>query len=326
MRITRKCAWVIKAAAFGLTLASLGFVAYVLSGLNYGLLATGSFDHGRIAISIGLLVAAEVVHAMAWAAALRVHRLEFRFRKAASAHWLSVFAKYIPGRIWSILGRAGRIAAFGVPLGRASIISLEVQLLSIWLGLCGCGAPFFFLLGHMALGLVAIGLLLLGIVVLFSRRLRAVAFRLASRLLRREFEDTQLRGRDTWSVIARLVAMWALYCGAFALLIQAVQPASSLLGALVLPLAMNAGVVTLVLPAGIGAREAVMSRLLLMVGIAQDDAVAIAIAARLWMIASEALVFLLGVLCRPRKPSARVANSQDPREVRPRSRSNPRGS
>ena len=94
------------------------------------------------------------------------------------------------------------------------------------------------------------------------------------------------------------VALWALYILAFGLFVRSLQPDASLQAAFAFPLAMNIGLLAIVLPGGLGVREGVMTGLLAMSGIPIGDAASIALLARLWFTLGEGFIFLVAVVLR----------------------------
>jgi glycosyltransferase 2 family protein len=205
--------------------------------------------------------------------------------------FLSNLARYVPGKIWQFVGAAELARLAG--LSRAVILTSMVvhmgfSLLSAavvsTLVLLPAGLPE----GVPALGLGTLALLSLLLVhpALLNRALRLVAG-----VLRRDVLRWRGRWRDGLLLLALSVVSWLLYGGAFALFFHAVVgagPESVLPLAGVNALSFLAGYAVFLAPAGLGAREGVMSLLLRPFAPVAIAAV-VAVLSRLWTVAAELL-------------------------------------
>ncbi len=80
-------------------------------------------------ISFLLLFAGFYVSTNSWKTALASHGIKCSGQEALISHGQSVFAKYIPGKIWVILGRAGYISNDRKELKERAFVSLKEQLI-----------------------------------------------------------------------------------------------------------------------------------------------------------------------------------------------------
>jgi uncharacterized membrane protein YbhN (UPF0104 family) len=89
---------------------------------------------------------------------------------------------------------------------------------------------------------------------------------------------------------------WLVLGLAFALFFRAVDVDAGWYPVLFQPLAINLGVLAIVVPGGLGVREGAMAAYLTLSDIEPAHGLALAVAARIWFFAGEVLAFLLGML------------------------------
>lgn len=248
----------------------------------------------KLAASTLLLWLGFLASVLSWQRALRVHGISIPFKSALSSHGLSVFAKFIPGKIWVVLGRASKVSLEGHSLKMASFVSLKEQLVYIWLGLLLSLAIIFGPTGTK--GLIALVVVLIVGLTLFNfsgwlRRLAEYLFRM---IFKREFTIPPVSFTEALPMTRVTLLYWALWSSGFYLFVSAIHPAISPLIAFVFPLSVTLGLIAIIVPGGLGVREGIITLGLTSVGVPLEQATAIAIAARLWFTTGEAFVFLAG--------------------------------
>ncbi len=216
--------------------------------------------------------------------------------------WLFTnMGRYIPGKVWQLVGLAVYMRERGGFGGQALGASLVFQVLALVTGIgaaaaaLGPGTPG--LPGGSAARLVVVGLLLLAIL---HPRLIGVLVRAASRALGEEARVERLSLADYLSAGIGLVGAWAIYgVGFWCLargLVEAAVPGPVVLTG-ISAAGYVAGYVALVAPGGIVVREGAIAGLLTAVtpyGLAVSAA--IAVAARVWVTLSELLAVAIVVL------------------------------
>ena len=182
------------------------------------------------------------------------------------------------------------------------------QILAVWAGLA-LGAVGALLVGGVrAFG----GLLLLSWVVVsilvFVPSCHALVEWALSTVLRRPVTIPRLDLAAALAVLPWFLAMWLFWSAGFSLLCAALSPAPLSAGiglgfplattlavlAVVTPagLGVREGVVT---PAGLGVREGVLASYLVLSGLPPVTATSLAVAARLWFLLGEVMLFVAGV-------------------------------
>ena len=124
-------------------------------------------------------------------------------------------------------------------------------------------------------------------------RLEALARRMAGA----EVRIPLLGAGDVASLAPWYAAMWLAWSAGFQLLVVALWtgPTPWSVG-LIFPLAAGLGMMAVVLPGGLGAREGVMVSCLALAGMPVAEATSAAITARLWFLLGEGSVFVAGWL------------------------------
>lgn len=230
----------------------------------------------------------------------------FTARDATRIWFVSNLGKYVPGKIWSIAAMTVMARQSGVSSLTAAGSSVLVTLVSI---LSGIGVVL--VAGAQAVDRPVLAVLL---AVSVAAALIAIppAIPLAGRILGKAVgKDTQLpsiSASTIWMTTIRSVASWIAYGIAFRLFAHAVLGSSG--GATSSYVAVYAasyiiGFLALFAPGGAVVRESAMIAAMLRLGLSgQADALAVAVASRLWLTVTE-LVPGLAYLALTRRSAPR---------------------
>jgi glycosyltransferase 2 family protein len=236
-------------------------------------------------------------HAFCWQTVMSLANHPVGIWQCTAAAGLSVFGKYMPGKVWTVLGKAAyTIEKTGHPTSAVLTLALSEQLLIIWFGLIFgalglCSYP-----DAHHLGLIVLSVWLAVSLILFFPWFRNTAERIARRVLKR---DISIPGFELGSIPALIPwfsVNWLLKAVAFYFLVEC------LIGGqlpytvgLVYPLSVTLGIISFI-PAGLGVREGVMVGCLNLSGLTTADAITVSATARVWFFVGEVFAFLLGVL------------------------------
>ncbi|MDX1434012.1 MAG: lysylphosphatidylglycerol synthase transmembrane domain-containing protein, partial [Gammaproteobacteria bacterium] len=233
---------------------------------------------------------------VSWNVVLARGKCPVRFAEGLAALGLSIFGNYVPGKIWLIVGRAGYVAArHDYALGRLSVLSLHAQLVALWAGLA-LGTVGAFAVGGLGPWGALIGALWLALTLtVFSGAVHALVARVLGALAGRHLSVPRLSIRATSVAVAWALVAWLLWSAAFYAFLRALGvDGIDVVDGLGFPLAATLGVVALIAPGGLGAREAVLAGYLILSGCEPAQATTAAVAARLWYLAGETALFLIG--------------------------------
>jgi glycosyltransferase 2 family protein len=296
----------IKGAYFNTAMsASLKVLVYLsVTFLLIFLVATDSFQVPQIErpslaiLSLAFLFAAFAAEVFPWARLLNVAGQPIARQCVFASIGLPVFGKYMPGKIWAIVGRAEFVATrLAVPLKDISILALDAQVILIWCGLT-VGLATAVLL-RIAPTLLVGALLAWSLVtgILFSGAVRRSARFLFRRFLRVEINLPALDPPRLLPVFSGYFLQWLLWCMGFwclaaSLTTHIVPP----LVGLSFALGASLGIAAVIAPGGIGVREGVLVLSMNAAGMSLADSTAVAVASRAWFLVGETFIFLLGIV------------------------------
>jgi len=255
-------------------------------------------EPGWIIPSMVMLFLGFYTSTQSWIIALHSHGIRISHGKAIASHGLSIFAKYIPGKIWVILGRAGYIAENKEEVKLNTFVSLKEQMIYTWVGFLISSIPTaIFYRGHW----LTYGLILLVIFLsffLFVRRIHEFAVGILKKWFHLKIDLPFINLRKSVPVILSTAAIWAAWTISFYLFLQAFGTELSPLCAFAFPLSVSFGLIAVFVPGGLGVREGIIVGYLVLAGMEPGLATSIAFFNRFAFIAGEVFIFLLGLAAR----------------------------
>jgi glycosyltransferase 2 family protein len=238
--------------------------------------------------------------AVSWQMTLKAYGYKkVNTRHALASMGLSIFGKYIPGKIWLIMGRSAYIAKrYNLSEKDTASISLNAQFISLWVGLL-LGSVGFLFIGAKALWAELSLLLWLALsLILFSRIFHNLTTFLIKKIFKKEITIPSLSIKNVIKVLPWFFINWLFWSVGFYFLVQslsiiAVNPVTGLIFAL----AGTLGLLAVIVPGGLGVREGIVAAMLILAGLNEVLAVSISVASRLWFLSGETFIFLLGLVC-----------------------------
>jgi glycosyltransferase 2 family protein len=277
---------------------SLAFFAWYLYHADYIVFKKVSFNHILLAVSLLILFAGFIISTLSWGNALSVHGHPISPRQSIQSHGLSVFAKYIPGKIWVILGRASFVSNNSLSLRLASLISLKEQLIYLFWGLLLSFLPVMFFLDQYPAGIIIFLSALFIAFMLFSPWAHNFLLYIISKLLKRSFELPILNFSDALKISKVVIVYWLVWTIAFYMLLIAVFPNTHFMLAFTFPVSVTYGVLAIVMPGGIGVREGILTAFLIAGGMPVENAITLSVISRFWFIAGEIFLFLFALILK----------------------------
>lgn len=257
-----------------------------------------------LAFSLFLLLISFFLLSERWKRILSIMGMEVSRREAAVSVGLPIFSKYVPGKVFMILGKTGYLnRSRGFQVKTLSLAALIDQLLAISVGLA-FGAFFLFQFDSYIYGLLP-GVLLISsvLLLLFHPTLFEKSASWLGKKLGKSFHLKKPPSGDIAKLLPWHVLYWASLGTGFYFLASSMDGNinSPLLG-LAFPFSVCAGIAALFAPGGIGVRESVLLGAMAVSGTNSENALQIALASRLWFMAGELFIFLLALaLSRKRK-------------------------
>lgn len=231
--------------------------------------------------SLPLAVAAMVWVAVCWGSVMRVLGAAPDRRRTVAWFFAGEIGKYVPGGLWSVLGRGEFARRGGTPADKA-YPSVALSLATHYMAALAIATVLLPLdVANQAESPAALGLLLLlpaGLVALHPKVLEPVRA-LVVRVTGKGHDIVIPPWRSTLELVARYVPAWLLTWAATWCVARALMPDPSLLRVgIATMLAWTAGLVAVPVPAGAGVREAVF---MAATGMAAGPAATVAIGSRL---------------------------------------------
>jgi len=254
-------------------------------------LATLDISWSLIGIATAIVVGTYFLLIDAWRRIVTASGQPFRFADAARIWFVSNLGKYIPGKVWSIAAMTVMARERGVTPVTAAGSSLLVQLVSVATGigvLLVAGAqtlrePLAAAIAGIA---IAVGILMIpAMVPLIGKIINAVTGRSVTL--------PAMSARTIWEAAARAAISWIAYGIAFQIFVAATLGSAA--GATTSYIAVYAasyiiGFLALFAPGGAVVRESAVITGMLRLGLSSEaDALAVAVASRLWLTATELL-------------------------------------
>ena len=282
---------------------SLGFLIFALVKADFLVIPTFHRPWALL-VSFLFLFIGIISDAWSWKAILNSSNFKVDYKSAYVSSGMSIFTKYIPGKIWVILGRATFIAEkYNYKNVETSTASLQGQLLSLW---CGTLMALISLIGFNipAIKMWLIALILFFILLslmLFHKGFLNISSKILSKILSKEITLPNIKGREKLKTIPYFMGIWLFWSLGFYFLICSVyQDTLPFNAGFSFALGGTLGIIAIFAPGGLGIREGAFIAYLSALGLDIQDATTISISSRLWFLTGEILFFSSAFLLRKR--------------------------
>jgi len=249
----------------------------------------------NLSVSILILFTAFIIQGASWKIQLNKYQLKISNRNGIIAFGISVFGKYVPGKIWMLLGKVGYTKLkYDFPIDILMAASINAQFISLWVGLL-VGIPFLFFvnISYLVTGGVIASFITLTILI-FNSSVNIFINRLTNKWFKKDFNLPNLNFLSTIKIFPVNFLFWSLYGIAFYFFLKGFSNyAIELQTLFIFPLASTLGILMIIAPGGIGVREGIMVTLLTHSGFSIDESITLSILNRLWSIIGELFIFLL---------------------------------
>lgn len=263
-----------------------------------------------LALSIATLFTTYILSAYGWTMVLRMLGGRIGLAKGFSIFLLSIFGRYIPGGVWSALGRIYLCRLEGIPDSRSSMsILLEQAYPIVSAGLVFVVSLLFWDdMGPVTRMLPAIFLLPLFIIFLHPKPFLRVVNPILSRVGRGPVNITL--SFYNMIILATYYSFYWIVAGiAFYLFIRAFYPLefySIPILSGIYAISFTAGYLSFFTPAGLGVREGSLA-ILLSLFIPAPVAIGVSLLSRLWIIGVELIILTLFLINAETRRMARTA-------------------
>ena len=276
---------------------SLAFLIFYLYQNNF-LIIPRVNSASLLLLSIMLLSAGFLLNVKAWQALLKSNDSEVSYSKAVTSIGLSIFGKYIPGKIWILFGRALYIAdKEGDSILKITTISFLGQAISIITGVLMGSVVLWYYMNNwfLIIFFINIGILLI-IISPFTKLLSEKIY-----FLPKGQQAIQLLGPHLIKALPWFIFFWACWGLGFYSMVGSLTYVTTWTVAPMFILSGTAGILVFFVPGGIGVREGALYFFLLKSGYSVEMATTIAVGSRLWFLVGEIFIFCCGFLASIQK-------------------------
>jgi len=267
---------------------SLIFLVIALYFADY-LIIPSIVSFGNLAICVLLLFFGFLFDGIAWTKILNKKGLNASLKHGIASAGLSIFGKYIPGKLWVVLGRSEYIAErYKFSRKELNIVSLDAQFISIWIGLI-LGSLGLLLSDGLEVYGIAILIMFTGLtLVIFTNAFHGIFKRMIKAFLKKTIEIPRLGFKNIIRVLPWFLMNWLFWSISFYFLIISVSTNEiNMVSGLGFALAGSVGILAVIAPGGIGVREGILTFYLTQTGIGIEEATTISVVSRLWFLTGE---------------------------------------
>jgi uncharacterized membrane protein YbhN (UPF0104 family) len=280
-------------------------IAFSLIFLTYYLWSKSLLDftlinwNAELLISLGFLFLGFIISGLSWWWALKLHQITISPKEGIVSHGLPIFAKYIPGKIWTILGRASQVAkSKNLSSTSLSFISLKEQLVYLIVGILISIIPIYLTygLGEFFFIVLASGL---GIyLIIFNKQIHKLILWLGKKILKKNLDLPLINVFNGLKLSLFNVLLWLSWTFAFYFFLLSFDSSLNLKLAFIFPVSVVYGVLAIIMPGGIGVREGIITTFFVTIGMELELATSISVVSRLWFIIGEAFIFVLSSILK----------------------------
>ena len=247
-------------------------------------------------LSVFILLAGFLSDAWGWQTALRKIKVRVKFADAVASFGLSVFGKYIPGKVWIIAGRAAYISKRYKNVSETEVLSVSfiTQFVSLWVGLI-YGAVALWVMDNVWIYIISAGIIWLGLTLtVFTKYPHQIVAGLYKRILKKDFKVPYIPFKDAIAIVPVYILRWGAFALSFYLfVISLVGESVPFITGFAFPLATILGIVVLIAPGGLGVRETILVGFLKWNGLITTVATTVSVVSRLWFLIAEVSLFLV---------------------------------
>ncbi|MBN1930085.1 MAG: flippase-like domain-containing protein [Desulfobacterales bacterium] len=252
---------------------------------------------GLLILSVLLLFMGFILDALSIKIFLKYNNVSLSLSEAIVLTGKYSLAKYIPGKIGVIIGKAAYIVEKANVSNYRSLENVTVYHILFLLSAAILSViTSYNYLNRQSENLFLIILLLILLLFLLSLKKTQLVIRsFMKKLFRKDFYEVYSQ-RSIILVLVGAMFCWLFWVAGFWLLSMSVGIKITIKAALLFPLATIVGVIAFFAPGGIGVKEGVISAGLIFFGVNKTDSISVSVYSRLWYLFGEVLFFMLAII------------------------------
>jgi hypothetical protein len=276
---------------------SLVFLVIALIKADY-LVIPKIHSYFYLVLSIIFLFTGFIFNCVSWKKVINKSDLKVNFKNSIASVGLSIFGKYIPGKIWTIIGKAGYISEkYNYSFKKISSLSLNAQFITLWIGLILGEIGLFLLKGLKIWESIILVIWLFLTIIIFTDKTHKFTEKIINKFFNKKIDIPRLKFYNVLKVLPWFLLYWIFWCLSFYFLTKSMTGNNvSLNVGLGFALAGTLGVLAIIVPGGIGVREGILLSYLTLAGLNIQEATTISVVSRLWFLTGEFFIFILAVI------------------------------
>lgn len=255
-------------------------------------------------VSIGIILIGYFFDVKAWQIIVKTKIPKLTYKYAFISAGKFIFSKYIPGKLWIIVGRAGYLKEkYNSDFINLTSFSFYYMLISIFSGTLVGFSILYFIDINWFLG-SGIGMLVFIILISFGYKAPiSLTSRFLSFVFKKDIKLPYVSSKITIQMLFISICNWLVWSLAFYLFLLSVQDIGivNIKAGLLFPLSSVVGIIVIIAPGGLGFREGFLTIGLTALGITAKDAASVAVLSRLWFLIGEFVFFATSFLLQLQK-------------------------
>lgn len=276
---------------------SLFFLVYFLYKNNL-LIIPKVYNFSFVVFSLFFVILGFVLQGYQYKYLLKIWNIDISGRISIESFGMTVFGKYIPGKIWMIVGRATYIAKHTkVSIQTLSLVSVNSQLINLWCGLILGLIGLIFVIGIHYWTLLTGLLWLLLTLVIFTAYFNVFISFVINKFFKHKINIPYIHFFRILKIIPLYIFSWIFWAIGFYFLIEGftIQNVNFWVS-MSFPLAGTFGIMAIFAPGGLGVREAILTGYFTLIDLPKDFSVTISALSRLWFLIGEISIFVFALI------------------------------
>jgi len=256
------------------------------------------YNPAALVISLAFLFSGFLIDVWGWQLIINGNGGKVKYKHALISTGLYIFTKYIPGKIWIILGKANYMMDYAqLGLTELSGLALTYQIFSLVGGMCmGLFGilKFGFVTSVIIIIILSTGLLIIS---LFFGILGKIADWFTVKIIKRQYQFTSMSKTKMFKIFRVTLLNWLSWTIGFYFFSLAILPGGSVSPFIGFgfPFATVWGVVSFFAPGGIGVREGILTAYLNLLDLNIEYATSVSLFSRIWFLIGETFIFFVAL-------------------------------
>lgn len=254
----------------------------------------------KLILSIILLFMGFIIQGIAWKKILTQYGYAINTSNSIVSFGLSVFGKYIPGKLWIILGKAFYLKQrYDYAVDKTITISLSDQFICLWSGLLLGSVGLFYCNFNIYVNLFVLAAFLALTATIFYNRIHTLVKKILDRILKKEIDIPYIPVNKIFKCLPYYFLFWLCFSLGFFFFADSLDLNNlNLKLVFAFPLAATIGILVILAPGGLGIREGLLFTYLYSFGVDTATAATISASSRLWYLVGETFIFLLSLFLK----------------------------